>query len=74
MSRDVRAGTFAGSRGAGAYMSPHGRRFTVGDQLTIPPPLPRGPRWRVVAVEPPETEGYDGTLVLEHLFDLPDRT
>jgi hypothetical protein len=60
--------------GPGAYASAQGRLFAIGDELTIPPPLPRGARWKVIAVEPPETEGYDGTLVLEHLFDLPDRT
>jgi hypothetical protein len=47
------------------YQSAEGRFLAVGDQVNLPPPLPRGSLWTVVAVEPPETEGYDGTLVLE---------
>ncbi len=37
----------------------------MGDQLVLPPPLPRGSLWTVVAVEPPESAGFNGTLVLE---------
>jgi hypothetical protein len=47
------------------YNSAEGRFFAVGDQVVLPPPLPRGSLWTVIAVEPPQTEGYDGTLVLE---------
>jgi hypothetical protein len=50
---------------AGDYHSAKGRFFAVGDQVNLPPPLPLGSVWTVIAVEPPQTEGYDGTLVLE---------
>jgi hypothetical protein len=46
-------------------VSAKGRIYSVGDRLNLPPPLPRGSLWTVIAVEEPETEGYDGTLVLE---------
>ncbi len=52
-------------RNVGDYSSAKGRMFEVGDLVNLPPPLPRGSIWRVVAVEPPETEGREGTLVLE---------
>jgi hypothetical protein len=47
------------------YASAKGRLFSVGDQVVLPPPLPRGSLWTVVAVELPETDGFNGTLVLE---------
>jgi hypothetical protein len=47
------------------YGSAKGRLFSVGDQVVLPPPLPRGSLWTVVAVELPETDGFNGTLVLE---------
>jgi hypothetical protein len=49
----------------GEYHSARGRFFAVGDQVVLPPPLPRGSLWTVIAVESPQTAGYDGTLVLE---------
>jgi hypothetical protein len=58
--------------GSAQFMSPKGRFFSVGDRLNLPPPLPRGSVWIVTAVEPPETDGYDGTLVLEPAVPLPD--
>jgi hypothetical protein len=51
--------------GRAGYTSAKGRRFAVGDRLNVPPPLPQGSAWTVIAIEPPESEGYDGTLVLE---------
>jgi hypothetical protein len=54
------------------YHSAKGRMFVVGDRVNMPPPLPRGSVWRVVAVDPPETAGYDGTLVLEQAAPPPD--
>jgi hypothetical protein len=51
--------------GRAQYLSAKGRQFAVGDVLNLPPPFPRGSVWIVVAVEPPETDGYDGTLVIE---------
>jgi hypothetical protein len=46
-------------------VSAQGQIFSVGDRLNLPPPLPRGSVWTVIAVEAAQTEGYDGTLVLE---------
>jgi hypothetical protein len=51
--------------GRASYTSAKGRRFAIGDRLNMPPPLPRGSTWTVIAIDPPETEGYDGTLVVE---------
>jgi hypothetical protein len=50
---------------AGDYESASGRRYLVGDRINLPPPAPHGSIWRVVAVEPAGTEGFDGTLLLE---------
>jgi hypothetical protein len=50
--------------GRAAYESAKGRLFSIGDTVVLPPLLPRGSLWTVIAVEPPETAGYEGTLVL----------
>jgi hypothetical protein len=51
--------------GLATYVSAKARTFAVGDLLNIPPPVPEGSVWIVTAIEPPITEGCDGTLVVE---------
>jgi hypothetical protein len=52
-------------KNVGLHMSAKGRRYTVSDLVNLPPPVPNGSVWKVIAVDPPETEGCDGTITLE---------
>jgi hypothetical protein len=52
-------------KNVGLHASAKGRRYIVGDLVNLPPPVPRGSVWKIVAVGPPETEGCDGTITLE---------
>jgi len=53
----------------GELYSPTGRRFAVGDLVSLPPPAGRGSIWRVIAVELGRPDGFDGTMTIESAPD-----